>query len=345
MEKVHAVLDVSFASIIRFFVILLLASILFFSVEILIWFFLALIISVLLNPFVDFLELKKIPRTIGTGVVYIILIIAMIGVVALTAPTIAKEITNIIPEIPVIEEVLRDAKVGDQPLLNLLPLPGVIDENIIREATNIVIAFFDGVKALVVILSLSLFLCIEKTKIKDFIGFVFPKKKEIISYTLNAAQRKIHLWFTTRIIACIFIGIGMYVTLLIAGITASLSLAIIVGILSFIPLLGVIVASVLLLGFISIVNTIYLAIAIFIIFQIINLIADNILMPAISKKVLNVSPALILIAIVIGDHLYGPLGALLAIPVFAITLEFIKIYIKEVRTEKIGDKKKRVIIA
>ncbi len=346
MEKVQAVLDISFASIIRFFIILFFAILLFFSSTILMWIFLALIIAVLLNPFVDFLQFKKIPRIIGTGIVYLVLIIVMAGIIVLIIPTIMGEAQIIIERVPEIKGALSEIKVGDVTLLGIFlnKLEELKQGDTIKMIFDIFSTFFKGTYALIVILSLSFFLCVEKIKIKNFINFIFPKKKETIQYTLDIAHRKIHLWFLIRIINSLFMALVIYFVLFFFGIYSPLILAILIGILSFIPLLGAILISILLLAYISILHTIYLAIIIFIIYLIVNLIADNILTPALSKKILDVSPSLVIIAVVVGAHFYGILGALLAIPAFAIILEFVKTYIKENRTEKVDNKKERVII-
>lgn len=344
MEKTQTTLDVSFVSIIRFFIILALFVLLFFLREILIWVLLALIISILLNPFVDFLELKKISRVLGTGMVYTILLILVILIVGITTPIVIREITDMIPQnLPVIEEALRGIGIDRQEIFKY-DFADWDWESIVITATSVIEHLFKGFLALVVIISLSFFFCVEKNKIKDFIGFILPKKKEITSYTFDISQRKVHLWFYVRVISCLFMAFFIYFALLIGGIASPLTLAILIGILSFIPLLGMFVAYILLLTFVAVVHNINLAIIMLVVLIIINQIVDNIITPVISKKVLNISPVLILIAIVIGDHLYGPLGALLAIPIFAIVLEFTKNYVTENRTEKIEEKKKRVII-
>lgn len=346
MEKIYASLDISFKSIVRFFIILLFFVFLYFSVEILMWFFLALIISVLLNPFVDYLQLKKIPRALGAGFVYITLGILTITAIILIAPSIVQETRVLVDSIPQVKEVLDKVKVGEQSLLSfaLYELQELREKDTVKMAIDTISIVFKGTFALIVIVALSFFLSIEKKKIRDFFGFIFPKNKNLIKYTLDIACRKIHLWFMVRVINCLFVAVVMYFVLLIAGVSSPLLLAFLIGMLSFIPLLGSIVISILILGIISILNSIQLALIVFVIYFIVNFIADYVLTPVLSKKILDISSSLVLIAIVIGGHFYGVLGAILAIPAFAIVLEFTKIYIKETRKEDVEKKSKRVII-
>ncbi len=350
MEKAQTVLDISFKSIIRFFIILALFTLLFFIREVLIWFLLALIISILVNPFVDFLELKKISRILGAGIVYTLLIGLAILIIGITAPTIIREIWQVIPQrLPEIEGALKHIGIDWQEILrydfkNVVNWENIDWRSIVTTAWVILDYLFKGIGIFIIVFSLSLFFCIEKNKIKNFISFLFPKKKETISYVFDISQRKISLWFNVRIVNCLLMALLMYLILLISNVSFPLTFAVLIGLLSFIPLLGAIFISVMLLSFISIVHTTTLALIVFVTYLVINLVVDNIITPILSKKVLDISPSLILIAMTIGFFLFEWVGAILAIPIFAIVLEFVKNYIAENRTERIEDKKKRVII-
>ncbi len=66
-------------------------------------------------------------------------------------------------------------------------------------------------------------------------------------------------------------------------------------------------------------------------FTLIQQIENNILTPWLSKKFVEMSPALVLLALAVGGQLWGVLGAILAVPLVGVIAEFGKDYAQKRR--------------
>jgi len=68
-------------------------------------------------------------------------------------------------------------------------------------------------------------------------------------------------------------------------------------------------------------------------FVILQQIESNIITPMLSKKLIGLSPVLVLLAVLAGGKLWGPIGALLAIPLAGLLLELVKDFLRRKKEE------------
>jgi len=99
---------------------------------------------------------------------------------------------------------------------------------------------------------------------------------------------------------------------------------------NFIPYIGPILTGVILF-FIIFPTEPLKGILVLIAFTLIQQIENSILSPILMKKFVGLPPALVLISLVVGGHLWGLLGAILAIPLFGILFEFLKEFLQRRR--------------
>ena len=193
--------------------------------------------------------------------------------------------------------------------------------------------FFGGLASTVFILATAFFLSLEDNAFEKFLTLIMPKKyEENIMGLFQRAQNKISGWFGARILACLFIGIASFIVFYAFGIKYAFILALVAGVLNFIPYIGPLVTAILLVVFVSISSgswliVLYVLIAVFIIQEVENLI----LTPLLMKKLVNVPPVLVLVSLLIGAKLFGFLGTIFAVPVFGIIFEFIKEFLEKRR--------------
>ena len=107
------------------------------------------------------------------------------------------------------------------------------------------------------------------------------------------------------------------------------------GSLNFIPVVGPILAGILIFLIVSL-DSIPRAIWALVAFILIQLIEGNILTPILTKKFIGLPPVLVLISLSIGGKLWGILGAILAIPLAGIIYEFLKDFLEKRKVEKAG---------
>ena len=135
-----------------------------------------------------------------------------------------------------------------------------------------------------------------------------------------------------RVIGVIFVGLSSYLVFKILEVNYPLSLAGIAGVLDFIPIIGPLIAIIIISMTVS-VDSLLKTVFVFAAFGIIQLIENGILLPVLAKRIIRIPPVIILAALFIGGTLWGALGAILLIPLVAILFEFLKDFLKDKKEE------------
>jgi predicted PurR-regulated permease PerM len=124
------------------------------------------------------------------------------------------------------------------------------------------------------------------------------------------------------------IGLLVYLGLMILGIQHALLLAFIAACFELIPIFGPILSAIpaVIVAFATVGAT--EGILVIGLYLIIHQFENNLLYPLVVKKIVGISPILVIIALTIGFKLAGFLGAILAVPIAAGILEYIHDYEK-----------------
>jgi predicted PurR-regulated permease PerM len=130
-------------------------------------------------------------------------------------------------------------------------------------------------------------------------------------------------WLKGQIFAMFVVFILTAIGLLIIGVPMWLVLSLIAGLLNFIPNFGPLIAMVpaVLIGFLGGPTTAMIVAGLYILVQILE---SNIITPQIQKKMLDVPPALIIIAQLVMGVLTGGWGLILATPVMVVMMVLVK---------------------
>lgn len=327
-------LDISWGTILKISAVAILLYVLYLIRSILIWFIFALIISILFNPAINFLRKFRIPRVLAVCFVYI----AFFGVFSLIIysiiPLFVSEISQFSQFLPQYFEKISPPlkELGFNAFSDLESFFGLLEgalNKIAANILNVLFIFFGGVMAATFIMALSIYLSIDEKGMEKALLLFFPKKYETYILSLwEGSQKKVNSWFATRILACLFVGIVSLIAFLIFNTGYPFSLALIAGVLNFIPIVGPVLTGVLLFIVVAIDN-ISKAVFVVIVFVLIQQIENNILTPLLSKKFVGLSPILVLLSLAIGGILWGFLGAILSIPLAGILSEFLKDFLKK----------------
>jgi len=334
------ILDISWATILKISLALFFFYIIYLVRDILVWFIFALIISVLFNPAINFLRKLKIPRVLAVIFVYVSIFGILGLIIYWITPMFISEIQQFSQLFPqYFEKISPPLKgLGIEAFESMESFTQALGIALQRASTDILSALaiiFGGIGSTIFILAIALFISLEEGGVERVIGLLFPKKYE--SYVLSLWERsqvKVSGWFGARILTSIFVGIAVFITLYLFNVKYTLSLALLAGILDFIPFLGPIIAGAVAFTFIAL-DSWLKAIFVLIVFVLIQQIEGNILSPILTKKFVGLPPVLVLISLAIGAKLLGILGAVLAIPLAGIIFEFLRDFLKKRKEEKV----------
>ncbi len=341
-SQVHT-LDISWETIIKIALSALFFYLLFLVRDIVIWFFFALIISVLFEPAINFLRWLRVPKILAVTFIYLVFFGILGLFLYLTAPLFIDEIKQFSQSVPgyfeKVSPIFKDLKI--EALQNLESFTQDITSNLEKVSTsvfNTLAAFFGGVVSAFFIIAISFFISIEEKGIEKVLRLLSPKKnEEYILALFERCQTKVSGWFGARILACLFISIACFLVFYFLGIKYAVILALLCGLLNFIPYIGPLIAGVLLAVFVGVASSWVMALMAVVTFIVINMIENNIISPILTKKFVGLPPVLVLLSVVIGGIIFGFLGAIFAIPVFGILYEFIKEFLeKRKEDEELG---------
>lgn len=181
-----------------------------------------------------------------------------------------------------------------------------------------------------IILFLGIFFTAGPSTYKEgVIALVPPEHKDQGNHVLNELGHNLKSWFKGKLFSMAVVAILTGIGLSILGVPMVFALAIIAGILNFVPNFGPIIAMIpaVLIGLTQGVNT---ALIIAGLYMFIQVIESNLITPMVQKKLVSIPPALIIIGQLIIGSVTGYLGIILATPVVLIIIVLVKeLYVKQ----------------
>jgi len=336
MENTEKILDVSWRTILKISIAIVIFYVLFSIREILIWFIFALTISVLFNPAINFLQKRKIPRSLAVIFIYVGTFGILSILIYLMVPIFAEEIQRFLEFFPQYFERISPPlrSMGLEAFENIETFLKSLEGGLQGMASNIftaLFAVFGGIFTTLFVLVTATFLSLEGKSVERALVLLFPKKYEAHVLTVwQRCQKKVAGWFGGRLLACLFVGVASYITFLVFTVKYPFTLGLFAGALNFIPYIGPLLTGIVLF---LIVFPTGPMIGIFVVlaFILIQYIENIVLTPVLMKKFVGLPPVLVLLSLVVGGDLWGIMGAILAVPLFGILFEFLRGFLEKRR--------------
>ncbi len=320
--------EVSWSSLWKILIFLLLVTIMFLGRQILIGLFLAIVISSGLDVLVDFLERRGIPRTLGVILIFFLAILLVVLVLYTIIPFAIADLKLIFINV--------SESSGNIWLKSLLSLPTS------QSLTSVINRFsqqiFSGEAspfgvfsaavgniglALAVFIS-SFYLSLSKDGIERFIKAVFMgENQETALRIYDRSRRKIGTWVRTQAVLSVVVGFLVWGALLVLGVRHAFLIGVLAAVFEIVPFVGPILAGAVAVLSAFTVSTVLAAYTL-IAFLAIQQLESHVLVPLVTKRSVGLHPVIVIIAILIGIEVDGVLGALIAIPAAAVFQEVLE---------------------
>ncbi len=199
-----------------------------------------------------------------------------------------------------------------------------ITSNVAGGFVKVVSTVFGGLLSFILIIILSFYLVVQEDGVAKFLGLVTPIKHEKYVVDLwKRSQKKIGQWMQGQLLLGVLVGVLLYLGLVILGVNNALLLAVVSGMLEIIPVFGPIIASIpsIIMGFVG--GGITAALLVAGLYLIVQQFESNLIYPLVVRKIVGVSPILVILALIIGAKLAGFLGIVLAVPTVSTLMEFL----------------------
>lgn len=304
------------------------------------------ILAYILTPIADFLSARlRLRRTLAVLIIYLALIAVLVTVPALFIPPLIGQIENFVAGLPTLLHAIDEF--FEQPLtirdftldLNDVYVQASNSlEGILTSLATQTISILTNVASVVIwlvfVLFTSFYIVRDAAVIKRWADEVTPPAyREDIRQLQARIAASWNAFLRGQLILMIVIGLVVGTTMTIIGLPNAWLVGLLFGILEFIPNVGPVIATIpaVLIAYLqgsTVLNMSNGGFAVLVIGInfVIQQVENNYLVPRIMGQSLNLHPIVVLIAAIIGAHVAGVLGILLAAPTVA-TLRILVDYV------------------
>lgn len=308
-------------------------------------FVVGLLLVYLLDPPVRWLSRIGLPRTLSIVVVYVVAIVLVVELLNLTLTPLVNEIVRFAQDLPALAEALQAQVERVSEIYARLQIPDAVREWI--DAMVAGIGQNGGTPPPIGVTDLFPVLTGAGSVVGALFGYIllpvwiFYLLKDRVSLTaqfdrslpatwrfdawaiIRIVRRLFGQWVRAQLILGLTVGIFTFIGLLILNEFVdpvfgryAVLLSITAGVLELLPIIGPIIAAVpaVLLAATAGLEPV---IAALVLYTLVQQVENNLLVPKIQGDAIEMHPALVMFAIVIGGALGGLLGAILALPVAA----------------------------
>ena len=290
------------------------------------WIFIALFLTLALNPAVDWMERRTKRRALSTAVVFIAALAAIVGIGWLFVPTLVDQVNDFAVKVP---DYLDDLTKGRGRLGFLQEKYHLVDKarDALKEGgaaklfglSGTAVAVAKGVVTAVVatltITFMTFFMLLEGPRwMERFYSLLKPASRRRWQAVGRDIYRTVGGYVTGNLLISLIAGTLTAIVLAIMGVPYAIALGLIVGILDLIPLAGATIAAII-VGTVAFLHSIPAGIVVVAFFLVYQQVENHVLQPVVYGRTVQLSPLAVLISVLIGAELAGVLGALAAIPV------------------------------
>lgn len=303
-------LVISTRSIIFLLGILLLTYIVYKMSSIFIILIISLIISIALEQPIKSLVRRRLKRALAVYTTYFAVIFVGVGLFTLVAPPLIREVRRFLESLPVMMNNLLLLRDYGMVFSDVLPQITKIAGNVF----SITISVFSNMAVLVSIFFLSVYISLDWENIKNHVlSFFRDDLRDEVQEVMFEIEVSISQWLKGQLILMLVVGLLSYISFLVIGIDYALALAVLCGLLEFVPMIGPIVSMVI-STLIVLAQDPLKALFVLMACVVIQQLENNLLVPRVMQKVSGFSPLVILISVIAFTKFLGIVGTIIAVP-------------------------------
>jgi predicted PurR-regulated permease PerM len=321
-------IEISWASLWRIFLFVLIVAIFYLGRQIILGLFLAIIISSGVEGMVDALERIGIPRSVGVILIFLIAILAIIALVYSIVPFAIVELNTILTGVG------KSSATGSLGFLLSLrtsqsasSLLSKLSTQFLSGSGSPAVAFsstLGGFGLAIAVIFSSFYLSLSHDGVERFLKIIIPPDYESVALRIyERSRKKIGFWFRSQIILSIIMGILVGGGLALLGVPYAFLIGCLAAVFELVPFIGPIIS-----GAIGVVSALAisstLAVYTLIFFLVAQQFESNILVPLFNKRAVDLHPVIVIVALLIGAEAGGFLGIVIAVPAAAVFQEVIQ---------------------
>jgi predicted PurR-regulated permease PerM len=314
--------------------VLLVAVILVQIKEILILFLIGILLASAIEPIVARISRRGLGRGQAVLLVYAFLFVILGGLLAVLVPTVVGEVVRFFSAAPTLIEDLRESVRTSQSVFIRENGPYFLDqiesriaqvdiptERALTLATYLPSVFgylIQGIITIVTALMVTFYWLTEKQIIKRvFLSFFVSDDRRSQALTIwDDIETKLGGWIRGQLILMGIIGVAASLGYSLLGVKFALLLGVLAGLCEIIPFFGPWISGVPAV-LLALTQSWRLALGVVAFIVVMQMMEGNILVPRVMKGSVGLSPLLVVLAVLVGATILGPVGGIIAIPIAA----------------------------
>lgn len=315
----------------------------------------AAMIAYLGDPLADRLERLGLNRMWSAAIVFVVMMIAMVGIMLLLIPLIARHVENLIANLPYYGEWAQNvAWPWLQARLHLNPhlfdtdrlvetvkahigsiggVAGVVLGKVSRSGLDVLVWLTN----LVLIPVVSFYLLRDWDRMVAKIDSMLPRSiQPTMAHLARESDQILGAFVRGQLLVMLALGVFYGAVLGLVGLSAGLLIGIVAGLLSFVPYLGFAI------GFVAALvaalvqygdwTHVLLVCGVFIVGQ---LLEGYVLVPKLVGDKIGLHPVAVIFAVLAGGYLFGFLGVLLALPAASVIMVLLRYLLERYRLSEL----------
>lgn len=299
----------------------------------------------ILDPAVDFLCKKKIPRGVAAGMMVVLGVLIIFAIAILFIPLLFRHITELISRIPNMLDTAISylapflKELGFEPSIDKSKVTSIVEENLTQIATPsgwiIEKVFSSAVTVVIAIINFIIFVVFTYYLLRDYdlivekvFSLIPPRHREKVMVGVRAVDEALSGFIRGQVIVSMTMGVIYSIALTLAGVDGGWVIGLISGCLNVVPYLGLITG--LSLSLLSVGLDYHGSgqiIAVLAIYSAGPLLDTTFITPNLLGGRVGLNPFIVIAAILAGAEILGFLGLLLAVPTAAVIRALLKIWV------------------
>lgn len=280
-----------------------------------------------------------VKRIYAVVIIYSAFFVIVVFVVYLLFPPIAQELRELATNIPTyIQETNGDSTAISPESIGLIKYISAFSDSFVRGSqtiTGLIFKVSDGFMTFLIVFFVSLFLNLPEYGLKRlFISLTPEKHRKYAKSIFERIESRVGLWLWGKSVSSFFVGLVIFVGLLLIGVEYAITFAVFAAFLNFVPFVGPFIASVFPV-FLGLTISPGHAFAVALLYFGANSLENFVFIPALMKHSINLNPVLLIFVVLVGARVSGILGVLISIPVAAIlTLAYQEYTMRSIKSEQ-----------
>ena len=290
--------------------------------------FVAILLASALEPILGLVR-DRLPLGRGATilVVYIVFIVAVIGLAVVVVPAAIGQGQKIVAGLPAFLDsirawasTLRPAIIGRSVIELTDSVQSIIAQPGKADATQVVkvgAAAVETVVSVATLLTIVFFWLLEHARLQRYMLAYLPADRRAgVRDAWNEVETRLGLWVRGQLTLMGVMGVATGIAYTLLGVPGALLLGLIAAVTEAIPIIGPLLGAIPAILVAATVSP-QLALIVAGIYVVIQLIEGSVLVPLVMRNTIGISPLFVLVSLLVGGAVGGLVGAFLAVPIAA----------------------------